>query len=95
MATKMITRTFRTQSVHVMTMDTTTNATEVKSITLPHVYTDNDKLLKEAKKRIDSDTVKAVYIVGSEVKEELRGVDEDKFLEISVPVTRGKQDKQD
>ena len=92
MATKMITRTFRTQSVHVMTMDTTTNATEVKSITLPHVYTDNEKLLKEAKKRIDTDIIKAVYIVGSEVKEELRGVDEEKFLEISVPVTRGKQD---
>ena len=89
---KMITRTFRAQDVHVMTMDTTTNATEVKSITLPHVYTDNDKLLKEAKKRIDTDTVKAVYIVGSEVKEELRGVDEEKFLEMSVPVTRGKQD---
>lgn len=92
MATKMITRTFRTQSVHVMTMDTTNNATEVKSITLPHVYTDNDKLLKEAKKHIDTDTIKVVYIVGSEVKEELRGVDEEKFLEISVPVTRGKQD---
>lgn len=92
MATKMITRTFRTMSVHVMTMDTTTNATEVKSITLPHVYTDNDKLLKEVKKRIDTDTIKAVYIVGSEVKEELRGVGEEKFLEISVPVTRGKQD---
>lgn len=92
MATKMITRTFRTQSVYVMTMDTTNNATDVKSITLPRVYTDNDKLLKEAKKRIDTDTVKAVYIVGSEIKEELRGVDEDKFLEISVPVTRGKQD---
>lgn len=92
MATKMITRTFRTQFVHVMTTDTTTNATEVKSIILPHVYTDNDKLLKEAKKRLDTDTLKAVYIVGSEVKEELRGVDEEKFLEISVPVTRGKQD---
>lgn len=92
MATKMITRTFRTQSVYVMTMDTTNNATDVKSTTLPRVYTDNDKLLKEAKKRIDTDTVKAVYIVGSEIKEELRGVDEDKFLEISVPVTRGKQD---
>lgn len=92
---KMITRTFRTQDVHVMTMDTTTNATEVKSITLPHVYTDNDKLLKEAKKRIDSDIIKAVYIVGSEVKEELRGVDEEKFLEMSIPVTRGKQETQD
>lgn len=92
MANKMVTRTFRIMSVHVMTMDTTTNATEVKSITLPHVYTDNDKLLKEAKKRIDTDTIKAVYIVGSEVKEELRGVDEEKFLEISAPVTRGKQD---
>lgn len=92
MATKMITRTFRTQSVHVMTMDTTTNDTEVKTITLPRVYAENDKMLKEAKKCIDTDTIKAVYIVGSEVKEELRGVDEEKFLEISVPVTRSKQD---
>ena len=92
MATKMITRTFRTQIVHVMTMDTSTNDTEVNTITLPRVYAENDKMLKEAKKRIDTDIIKAVYIVGSEVKEELRGVDEEKFLEISVPVTRGTRD---
>jgi len=29
-----------------------------------------------------------VYVIGSEVKEQLRGVDEEQFLAISVPVTR-------
>ena len=85
---KMITRTFRTQEVTVMTMDVTTNATEPKALTLPHVLPDNDKILKAAKKKLDTDTLKVVYVIGSEVKEELRGVDEEQFLAISVPVTR-------
>ena len=85
---KMITRTFRTQEVTVMTMDVTTNATEPKILTLPHVLPDNDKILKAAKKKLDTDTLKVVYVIGSEVKEELRGVDEEQFLAISVPVTR-------
>ena len=85
---KMITRTFRTQEVTVMTMDVTTNATESMSLTLPHVLPDNDKILKAAKKKLDTDTIKVVYVIGSEVKEQLRGVDEEKFLAISVPVER-------
>ena len=71
-----------------MTMDVTTNATEPKTIALPHVLPDNDKILKAAKKKLDTDTLKVVYVIGSEVKEELRGVDEEQFLAISVPVTR-------
>ena len=82
---KMITRRFRTQEVTVMTMDVTTNATEPKTLTLPHVLSDNDKILKAAKKKLDTDTLK---VIGSEVKEELRGVDEEQFLAVSVPVTR-------
>ena len=85
---KMITRTFRTQEVTVMTMDVTTNATELKTLTLPHVLPDNDKILKAAKKKLDTDTLKVVYVIGSEVKEQLRGVDEEQFLAISVPVER-------
>ena len=85
---KMITRTFRTQEVTVMTMDVTTNATEPMSLTLPHVLPDNEKILKAAKKKLDTDTLKVVYVIGSEVKEQLRGVDEEKFLSISVPVER-------
>lgn len=85
---KMITRTFRTQKVTVMTMDVTTNATEPMSLTLPHVLPDNDKILKVAKKKLDTDNLKVVYVIGSEVKEQLRGVDEEQFLAISVPVER-------
>ena len=71
-----------------MTMDVTTNATEPKTITLPNVLPDNDKILKAAKKKLDTDTLKVVYVIGSEVKEQLRGVDEEQFLAISVPVKR-------
>ena len=85
---KMITRTFRTQEVTVMTMDVTTNAIEPKTLTLPHVLPDNDKILKAAKKKLDTDTLKVAYVIGSEVKEQLRGVDEEQFLAISVPVER-------
>ncbi len=85
---KMITRTFRTQEVTVMTLDVTTNATEAKTLTLPRVLPDNEKILKAAKKKLDTDTLKVVYIIGSEVKEHLRGVDEEQFLAISVPVER-------
>lgn len=85
---KMITRAFRTQEVTVMAMDVTTNATEPKTLTLPHILSDNDKILKAAKKKLDTDTLKVVYVIGSEVKEQLRGVDEEQFLAISVPVTR-------
>ena len=85
---KMITRTFRTQEVTVMTMDVTTNVTEPKTITLPHVMPDNDKILKAVKKKLDTDTLKVVYVIGSEVKEQLRGVGEEQFLAISVPVKR-------
>lgn len=85
---KMITRTFRTQEVTVMTMDVTTNVTEPKTLTLLQVLPDNEKILKSAKKKLDTDTLKVVYVIGSEVKEELRGVDEEQFLAISVPVTR-------
>ena len=84
---KMITRTFRTQEVTVMTMDVTTNATEPKTLTLLHVLPDNDKILKAAKK-LDTDTLKVVYVVGSEVKEQLRGVDEEQFIAISVPLNK-------
>lgn len=85
---KMITRTFRIQEVTVMTMDVTTNATEPKTITLPRILPDNDNILKAAKKKLDTDTIKVVYVIGSEVKEQLRGVDEEQFLAISVPVER-------
>lgn len=71
-----------------MTMDVTTNATEPKTLTLTHVLSDNDKILKAAKKKLDTDALKVVYVIGSEVKEELRGVDEEQFLAISVPVAR-------
>ena len=71
-----------------MTMDVTTNATEPKTLMLPRVMPDNDKILKAAKKKLDTDTLKVVYVIGSEVKEQLRGVDEEQFLAISVPVER-------
>ena len=71
-----------------MTMDVTTNATEPKTLTLPRVMPDNDKILKAAKKKLDTDTIEVVYVIGSEVKAQLRGVDEEQFLAISVPVER-------
>lgn len=85
---KIITRTFRTQEVTVMTMHTDTDATEVMTMTLPHVLPDNDKILKALKKKYETDTFKVVYIIGSEVVEQLRGLDEETFLAMSTPIER-------
>ena len=51
-----------------------------KDVTLPRTYKDNTAMLKAAAAIIDTDNVKAVHIVRSEVKETLYGMTEEDFI---------------
>lgn len=79
--TPMITRTVKATKAKVMCLDITNEQSFTKEITLPRTYKDDNEILKNAKVIIDSDTVKAVHIVNSEVTEALYGMSEQKFID--------------
>ena len=76
----MITRTIQTTEVTVLCMDIPQGEPFNKDVTLPRTYKDNTAMLKAAAAIIDTDNVKAVHIVRSEVKETLYGMTEEDFI---------------
>ena len=70
----MITRTIQTTEATVLCMDIQQGEPFNKDVTLPRTYKDNTAMLKAAAAIIDTDEVKAVHIVRSEVKETLYGM---------------------
>lgn len=81
----MVTRTISTTVVTVLCVDTqtaeATNATYNISGTYPDDAKGNKKLLEAVKKAYETDTNKIVSIVDKQVKEDLYGMTEQKFLE--------------
>ncbi len=76
----MVTRTIQTTEVNVLCIDLIKSEPFNKEITLPRTYKDEKSMLKKASEMIDSDTVKAVHIVYSDVKETLYGMSEEDFI---------------
>lgn len=76
----MVTRTIQTTEVNVLCIDLIKSEPFNKEITLPRTYKDEKSMLKKASEMIDSDTVKAVHIVYSDVKETLYGMTEEEFI---------------
>lgn len=76
----MITRTIQTTEATVLCMDIPQGEPFNKDVTLPRTYKDNTAMLKAAAALIDTDEVKAVHIVRSEVKETLYGMTEADFI---------------
>ena len=83
-----ITRTFKTNRVPVLCLDITTAEPQNVTVTLPRVLNDEKKTLAAVKSAIETDTLKAVSIVDSEVIEQLYTMDEDFFLAHATPVSR-------
>ena len=77
----MVTRTITTTEVNVMCLDVEKGEPINKDVTLSRTFKDNEKLLKEVKKIIESDTIKAVHIVDKREVETLYGMPEQKFIE--------------
>lgn len=77
----MVTRTIITTKANVMCLDVEQGEPFNKEVTLPRTYKDENTMLKQVKKVVDTETVKAVHIVDSEVVETLYGMTEQEFIE--------------
>lgn len=87
----MVTRTIENTAVNVLCMDVNTAEPENKEIVMSGTYKDNDKLMKAIRKEYETDDFKIVHIVDTDVRKELYGMDENKFLAEAVkldPETR-------
>lgn len=76
-----ITRTMQTTVVTVLCLDTEKQEPVQETVTLPRTYKDERKLLKVIQRIMDTDTLKAVKILSTDVKSTLYGMDEQKFIE--------------
>lgn len=77
----MVTRTIQTTKAKVLCLDKVTNNPFEKEIILPRTYKDDNAMMKRISPMVDSETVKAVYVISAEVEETLYGMDEQKFIE--------------
>ena len=77
----MVTRTITTTKANVMCVDVEAGEPFNKEVTVPRTYKDNESLLKTVKSLIETETVKAVYIVHKTEIETLYGMTEQDFIE--------------
>lgn len=76
-----VTRTIQTTKVNVMCVDTTTADVTTKIVEVSGVYKDEKALLKEAKKLLETETIKVVSIVSFNTVENLYMMLEKDFIE--------------
>ena len=76
----MVTRTIQTTEATVLCIDIINSEPFNKTVTLPRTYKDEKSLMKKVASVIDSDTVKAVHVVATEIHETLYGMTEDDFI---------------
>lgn len=75
-----VTRTIQTTHASVLCMDIENREPCNKDVILPRTYKDDKALLKAVKKAIETDTLKAVQVVSSNVQETLYGMSEQDFI---------------
>ena len=81
---QMVTRTILTTKANVLCMDVNTAEPFNKEVILPRTYNDEEKLLKKVKAVVDTDSIKAVHIVDTEVVKTLYGMAEQDFIDNAV-----------
>jgi hypothetical protein len=77
----MVTRTITTTKAIVMCLDIESGETCNKSVVVPRTYKDDETLLNKVKEVIETETLKAVHIVGKEEIQTLYGMTEQEFIE--------------
>lgn len=77
----MVTRTITTTEVNVMCLDVEKGEPINKDVTVSGTFKDDEKLLKEVKKNVETDAIKAVHIVDKREVETLYGMTEQEFIE--------------
>ena len=78
-----VTRTIASTKVVVMCVNTETAVVENYEVTIAGVYSDDKKLMKAVTKVVETETLKPVSVVSTEVIETLYGMDEKKFIEMA------------
>lgn len=78
--TPMVTRTMQTTKVNVLCLNIEEGEPFNEVVTLPRTYKDEKSMMKAVSAAIDTDTVKAVHIVGVKVEEILYGMTEQDFI---------------
>lgn len=76
----MVTRTIVTTKVNVMCLDVQTAEPCNKVVTVSRTCKDDEALMKKVRPLIESETLKAVYIVDKEEIETLYGMEEQEFI---------------
>jgi hypothetical protein len=91
-----VTRTIYSTKAIVMCVDTETAKVDNYEVTISGTYTDDKKFMKEVTKVLESETLKPVSVVSTEVIETLYGMNEQKFIEMAeVLPTRNKKEDAD
>ena len=76
----MVTRTIITTKASVMCLDVNAGEPFTKVVTVPRTYKSDAALLKKVKPLIETESVKAVHITGSNEIETLYGMTEQEFI---------------
>lgn len=76
----MITRTITTTEVTLMVADTEAGEIINQDVTLPRTYKNDEAIIKAARPLVETDTLKVVSVVRSEVSECLYGMPEAEFV---------------
>lgn len=78
-----VTRTISSTKVVVMCVDTETAKVDNYEVEIAGVYSDDKKLMKAVSKEVETETIKPVSIISTEIIETLYGMDEQKFIEMA------------
>lgn len=79
----MVTRTINFTEVTALTVDVEAQATATQVFTLSGTFTENEKLIKALKKEYETDTIKVVSVISTEVNEKLYGMTEQEFMSLA------------
>ena len=77
----MVTRTITVTKAKVLCLDIEKQEPFETTVTLPRTYKDERKMLKKIEAIVNSASVKAVHVIGTETEEFLYGMTEQKFIE--------------
>lgn len=76
----MVTRTIQTTRANVLCLNIVEGEPFNQEVTLPRTYKDEASMMKVVEKLINTDEVKAVHVVETEVQETLYGMTEQEFI---------------
>ena len=81
--TPQVTRTIQTTKATVLCLNLQTQEPFTQEIVLPRTYKSEKELMKVVSPAVDTETVKAVHVVNTEIVETLYGTTEQEFINVA------------